>query len=251
MSARRCAKPSPRRDEYRSTSRRTTATVARKRSPATWSEPCPAYGWPRRPDSIQHVLRSRGSSPPCHRRIEHADVEDHRGPSTYSSTRFGRVCQGVQVTKYPDQAFDAFLGSLLRRWLPWAMWLDDDRENRAVFRQLQVLLPQHAEELASQRWGDPQRTDLSSRLPDGLSGHRLPPVCFAGQPPRGSAARTTVADYRTSGDQRAAPARVSARLTSFRSNLWGSKSVALSSPSHASMSSCSLVGSARTSRRCS
>jgi len=52
------------------------------------------------------------------------------------------------------------------------MWLDDDREDRAVFWQLKVLLSQDAEEFASQLWGDPERADLSSRLTNGLSGHR-------------------------------------------------------------------------------
>jgi hypothetical protein len=46
---------------------------------------------------------------------------------------FGGVCRGVEVTKDPDQAFDAFLGSLWRRWLSGAVGLDDNREDRAVF----------------------------------------------------------------------------------------------------------------------
>ncbi len=75
---------------------------------------------------------------------------------------FGGVCRGVEVAKDPDQACDVFLGSLGGRRLCCVMWLDDDREDRAVFRQLQVLLPQHTEELSSQLWGDPQLTDLSS-----------------------------------------------------------------------------------------
>jgi hypothetical protein len=40
---------------------------------------------------------------------------------------------GVEVTKDPNQAFDAFLGSLWRCWLSGAAGLDDDREDRAVF----------------------------------------------------------------------------------------------------------------------
>jgi len=51
------------------------------------------------------------------------------------------------------------------------MWLDDDREGRAVFRQFEVLLSQDAEEFASELWGDPELADLSSRLTSGLGGH--------------------------------------------------------------------------------
>jgi hypothetical protein len=47
---------------------------------------------------------------------------------------FGSVCRGVEVSKDPDQTFNAFLGSLWRRWLSGAVGLDDDREDRAVFR---------------------------------------------------------------------------------------------------------------------
>jgi hypothetical protein len=46
---------------------------------------------------------------------------------------FGGVCRGVEVTKDPNQAFDAFLGSLWRRWLSGAVGLDDNREDHAVF----------------------------------------------------------------------------------------------------------------------
>jgi len=41
------------------------------------------------------------------------------------------------------------------------MWLDDDRQDRAVFRQLKILLSQDAEELPSQLWGDPERAQQS------------------------------------------------------------------------------------------
>ncbi|HEY5990861.1 MAG TPA: hypothetical protein VIV12_31370 [Streptosporangiaceae bacterium] len=81
------------------------------------------------------------------------------------------VFRGVEVTKDPDEAFDAVLGPLGGCWLLCGTWLDDDREDRAVFRQLEILLSQDTEELASQLWRDPQRADLSSRLTDGLSGH--------------------------------------------------------------------------------
>jgi hypothetical protein len=84
----------------------------------------------------------------------------------------GSVCRGVEVTQDPDEAFDAVLGSLGGRWLLCVMWLDDDRQDRAVFGQLKILLSQDAEEFASKFRGDPERADLSSRLTDGLSGHR-------------------------------------------------------------------------------
>jgi len=43
----------------------------------------------------------------------------------------GSVCRGVEVTKDPDEAFDAVLGPLGGRWLPRVRWLDDDRQDRS------------------------------------------------------------------------------------------------------------------------
>jgi len=55
--------------------------------------------------------------------------------------------------------------------LLYGMW-PADRDGRAVFRQLKVLLSQDAEELASGLLGDPERADLSSRRTGGPSRPR-------------------------------------------------------------------------------
>ncbi len=83
----------------------------------------------------------------------------------------GSIDRGVKVTEDINEAFDAILGPFGRWWLLYGMW-PADRDGRAVFRQLKVLLSQDAEELASGLLGDPERADLSSRRTGGPSRPR-------------------------------------------------------------------------------